>query len=95
MLQYLGAVPVSCDGGRCLFTSLLIFQLSQEFASLVDIKKSKHLNACFLSSCLHGFLIHVILNRVNSREGAHLPSSGVGLHHSGGALDLLVFLLLL
>lgn len=33
--------------------------------------------------------------KVNSQEGAHLPSSGVGLHHSGGALDLLIFCLLL
>lgn len=31
----------------------------------------------------------------DSEEAAHLPASGVGLHHGGGALDLLVFCLLL
>lgn len=30
-----------------------------------------------------------------SEEAAHLPASGVGLHHGGGALDLLVLRLLL
>lgn len=92
LLQYLGAVPVCSNGGHCLFTLLLIFQLSEEFAGLVDIK---HDSILMLVSCLHGFLVHVILGRVMEKQEAHLPSSGVGLHHSGGALDLLVFLLLL
>lgn len=85
----LGAVPEGCDGGHCLFTSLLIFQLSQEFPRLVEIE---HAN---ISVFFHDFLPHSILKSMNSQEGAHLPSSGVGLDHSGGALDLLVFLLLL
>lgn len=89
MRQYLGAVPEGCDGGHCLFTSLLIFQLSQEFTGLVEIE---HAN---ISVFFHDFLPHSILKSINSQEGAHLPSSGVGLDHSGGALDLLVFLLLL
>lgn len=39
MRPYLGAVPEGCDGSHCLFTSLLIFQLSQEFAGLVRYEK--------------------------------------------------------
>lgn len=35
------------------------------------------------------------LNIDNSYECAHLPSPGVGLNHSGGTFDPLVFLLLL
>lgn len=33
-MHYLSAVPVGCDGGHGLFASLLVLQLSQEFAGL-------------------------------------------------------------
>ncbi len=88
--QYLSAVPVSCDGGHCLLTSLLIFQLSQEFPGLVEMEQAN-----ILTFFCHDFCRSFIQNSTNSQDDAHLPSSDVRLHHGGGALDLLVFLLLL
>lgn len=55
---------------------------------------SKHFNVSLLGY-LHGSLLCSFLSRIITEEGAHLPSPRVGLHHSGGALDLLVLLLLL
>lgn len=48
-LQYLCAVPVSCDGGHCLFAPLVVFQLSQEFAGLVEHETWKPFNTGSLS----------------------------------------------
>jgi len=83
-------VPVGCDGGHCLLASLLVFQLSQNFSGLEET--SKHFHLAFVPMSLW---LHFIPKRVNQQIAAHLPPSGVGLHHSGGPLDLLVLLLLL